>query len=100
FLAYDKALRELPPGVRWPTRLVGVQPSGCAPIWQAFRTGSATMTAIAEPRSIAGAITNPYPPSGERVIASCRERGHDVRAVDDDELLAVQQDLVSRHGLW
>jgi threonine synthase len=99
FLAYAKAGRELQIAVGHPPMLVGVQAEGCAPIANAWRTGGA-LTRVAQPESIAHAICNPYPPSGDRVLHTARRDGHRIIAVADGALLRAQQEVALRHGLW
>jgi threonine synthase len=82
-------------------RLLVVQAAGCAPIASAFSRGETTPAPWPHVDTIAHAISNPSPPSGERVLRGLRggERGWAV-AVDDREIDAAQHLLAEEEGLF
>ena len=85
-------------------KVVGVQPAGCAPIWDAFTKGLAAVTRVEAPSTIAGSIRNPFPPGGARVLAALRQQNPDIEVsvtvVTDDEMVATQRELAEHEGLW
>ncbi len=100
-LSILKGLRELADAgvlARMP-RVVGVQPAGCAPIVGAAASGAATVTSLAAFESIAGSISNPNPPAGNRVLAAVQAGQIELLTVTDDEMLAAQLELGAT-GTW
>ena len=81
-------------------KVVGVQPAGCAPIWDAYAHDLPGIRRVERPDTLAGSIRNPFPPSGNRVLASLRSTTADVVAVTDDEMVSAQRDLAEREGVW
>lgn len=80
-------------------RMVCAQAAGCAPIAEAFQNGWEEIRRVAHPQTIAAAIQNPYPPSGNAVLQILRAHAGLALAVTDEELLAAQREL-SRRGLF
>ena len=73
-----------------PCRLVAVQAEGCAPIARAWEAGADDPVAVDTPRTIAGAIVNPTPPSGSRALRWLRRVDGVAVAVSDAEILDAQ----------
>ena len=79
--------------------VVAAQATGCSPIADAFGKESSSIERIAAPHTIAHAIENPYPPSGNRLLRKLREIGGMAVSVTDQEILAAQA-LMARDGIF
>ncbi len=80
-------------------KLIAVQAEGCSPICRAFREGREKVERFENPRTIAKAIANPYPPSGNAVLKLLRKFGWGCVSVSDDEIRKAQERL-AREGLF
>lgn len=80
-------------------RMVCAQAAGCAPIAEAFREGWAHIRRVEHPETVARAICNPYPPSGDAVLQLLYKHNGLALAVTDEEILAAQREL-SHCGLF
>lgn len=83
-------------------RLLGIQPTGCAPIVRAFEEGEPVRPWEA-PTTIAGGIADPlrgYPEEGDVTVAAIRASGGAAVAVDDDATRAAIRLLAEREGLF
>ncbi|NJE85232.1 threonine synthase [Thermococcus sp. CX2] len=83
---------------RIPT-LVAVQAEGCSPICRAFEEGKERIERFESPKTIAHAIENPHPPSGNAVLKLLREMGGLCVTVSDEEIMKAQAEL-AREGLF
>ncbi len=79
--------------------LVAVQAEGCSPICRAFKEGKEKIERFENPNTVAKAIANPYPPSGNALLKLLREFGWKCVAVSDGEILEAQREL-SEEGLF
>ena len=79
--------------------LIAVQAEGCSPICRTFREGKARIERFENPKTIAKAIANPYPPSGNAVVKLLREFGWKCVSVSDEEILEAQKRLAGE-GLF
>ncbi len=79
--------------------LIAVQAEGCSPICRAFREGKTKIERFQSPKTIAKAIANPYPPSGNAVLMLMRDFGWKCMAVFDEEILEAQRKLADE-GLF
>ncbi|WP_297508107.1 threonine synthase [Thermococcus sp.] len=79
--------------------LVAVQAEGCSPICRAFKEGKEKIERFERPETIAKAIANPYPPSGNAVLKLLREFGWKCVAVSDGEIIKAQKKLAGE-GLF
>jgi len=74
-------------------RFISVQAAGCAPIYRAFMEGSEKVVPVAHPETLAHAIENPYPPSGNEILRKMRGTRGRVVTVTDDEMILAQGEL-------
>ncbi|NJE11404.1 threonine synthase [Thermococcus sp. MAR1] len=79
--------------------LIAVQAEGCSPMCTAFSEGKARIERFENPKTIAKAIANPYPPSGNAVLKLLKEFGWKCVSVSDDEILEAQKKL-AKEGLF
>jgi threonine synthase len=80
--------------------LVGVQATGCSPIARAFRQGL-PVERFAPVNTGAHAISNPMPPSGNRVIRELTRDGTGaIIDVDDEDMLRAQRLLTAGEGVF
>jgi threonine synthase len=81
-------------------RFIGVQAMGCSPIARAFDRSASHIRRFPVPRTIAHAISNPFPPGGNLVLHLLEKMGGIMTAVSEDEILRAQSLLASREGLF
>ncbi|WP_297497619.1 threonine synthase [Thermococcus sp.] len=79
--------------------LVAVQAEGCSPICRAFHDGKERIEHFERPDTIAKAIANPYPPSGNAVLKLLRDFGWECVTVSDSEIIEAQRELAGE-GLF
>ena len=80
-------------------RFVAVQARGCSPIAKAFEQGAAVVERFDNPDTIAKAISNPLPPSGNEVLRTLRIHGGIALAVADEEIRKAQV-LMASQGIF
>jgi len=80
-------------------KMIAVQASGCSPIADAFEEGRETITRSRDPQTVAHAIENPFPPSGNQTLRKLRENSGTAIKVSDEEILAAQK-LMARDGIF
>jgi threonine synthase len=78
-------------------RFISVQAEGCAPIVTAFEEDRKVIP-VQNPKTIAGAIADPYPPSGNEVLRIIRDNGLAI-SVTDEEILE-SQEFLARYGIF
>lgn len=76
-------------------KIIAVQASGCSPIYNAFEKDKENITRIEEPNTIAHAIENPFPPSGNQVLRMLKKNGGISVSVDDEEIIRAQRKMAS-----
>lgn len=97
-LGAEKAFEELQDaGVidKWP-RIIGVQASGCAPIYKAFKEGLDVVPQIESSGTEAEGIAIAAPARGEQILKVIRKSGGDMVAIDDDETLKARAMLAAK----
>ena len=100
FSAIAKGLQEASDGgwLGGHCRLVAVQAAECAPIARGWKEGSSKPIEVPPPTTIAGAISNPVPPSGARVLRWLRQTNGCAIAVSDPDIEAAQFRFASKSG--
>ena len=78
---------------------VCVQAKGCSPIYKAFIEGKDKVERLKNPHTIAHAIENPHPPSGNAVLRLLRKLNGVCIAVSDEEILEAQR-MLAQEGLF
>lgn len=76
-------------------KIISVQALGCSPIYSAYKNHSKTVLRFSEADTIAHAIGNPTPPSGNQVLRMIKANGGTVIAVPDEEIIKAQAMLAS-----
>ena len=74
-------------------KMICAQASGCSPIYNAYVNNKETISRVENPHTIAHAIENPSPPSGNEVLRKLRNNGGICVAVTDEEILQAQKRL-------
>ena len=79
--------------------IICAQAQGCSPIYNAHREERDTISRVPHPETLAHAIENPFPPSGNQVLRMIRANGGLCVAVSDQEMLAAQA-LLASEGIF
>lgn len=74
-------------------RIVCAQARGCAAIYNAHENNHAKISRVEKPDTIAHAIENPLPPSGNAILRKLRENDWIAVAVSDEEIIHAQKRL-------
>ncbi|SMG27017.1 threonine synthase [Dethiosulfovibrio salsuginis] len=74
-------------------RFLVVQAEGCSPIVKAFEEGAEKVRRFDSPHTVAHAIENPFPPSGNQVLRLVRANGWSCKAVSEDSIIEAQRAL-------
>ena len=80
-------------------KMIVSQASGCSPIVNAFEKGKETIERVSDPHTIAHAIENPFPPSGNQVLRKLKENRGTAVKVSDEEILDAQS-MMAREGIF
>jgi threonine synthase len=80
-------------------RMIAAQASGCSPVVNAYQAGKEKIERILNPKTIAHAIENPFPPSGNQTLRMLRANEGIAVKVNDDEILAAQE-LMAGEGIF
>ena len=75
--------------------MIAAQAAGCAPIAAAFEKGEDKISRFSNPRTVAHAIENPFPPSGNALLRMLKQNGGFTVTGTDEEILAAQRRLGS-----
>lgn len=82
---------------RVPT-MICAQANGCSPIDKAYHDGEENITRFQNPHTIAHAIENAFPPSGNQVLRKLRAKGGLFVSVTDEEIVKAQA-MLAKEGL-
>ena len=74
-------------------KMICAEASGCSPIYDAYISNAEVVSRVENPHTIAHAIENPYPPSGNEVLRRIRENGGTIVTVTDEEIIQAQKQL-------
>jgi len=85
--------------IRKVPKMICAQASGCSPIYNAYGNGEETISRVKNPHTMAHAIANPYPPSGNEVLRRVKGNKGIFVAVTDEEILHAQARL-AREGIF
>jgi threonine synthase len=80
-------------------KMICAQASGCSPIYQAYYDNEETISRFEHPHTIAHAIENPFPPSGNQVLRKLREKEGLFAAVSDEEIVEAQA-MLAKEGIF
>lgn len=80
-------------------RFICAQARNNSPIVTAFAAGAAKISRAPDMETIAHAIDNPFPPSGNRVLAELRRLDSAAVSVTEEEIVRAQSDM-ARAGLF
>lgn len=80
-------------------KIICAQASGCSPIANAFLAQQIEISRIPQPHTIAHAIENPFPPSGNQVLRRLKESGGVAVAVEDTAIIKAQA-MLAEIGLF
>jgi len=80
-------------------KMVCAQAIGCSPIYNAYISNAEVISRVENPHTIAHAIENPYPPSGNEILRRVKENGGTFVAVMDEEILQAQKQM-ARIGIF
>jgi len=81
-------------------RIFGAQADGCSPIARAFKQGSATVTPVASPDTIAKSIAIGDPGDGKYVLRTVRETDGGIESAGDPEILDAIFELAKLEGVF
>jgi threonine synthase len=80
-------------------KMIAAQALGCSPIYNAYMKKDNKISRVDAPDTIAHAIANAYPPSGNEVLRKIKENNGIVTAATDEEILQAQKQL-AREGIF
>lgn len=80
-------------------RFLCAQAQGCSPIVAAFDAGEERIKPFESPHTIAHAISNPFPPSGNRVLAELRKYDGVALGAKEKEIVKAQRQM-ARQGFF
>ena len=80
-------------------RFMACQAENCSPMVAAFAAGKDRVERFPNKGTLAHAIENPFPPSGNRVLSELRRLGGTALAVGEGEIVRAQADM-ARRGIF
>src|SRR6056297_388878 len=81
-------------------QVIGVQAEEAAPIVSAFNRDDKEIDHLSSTDTLAHAISNPYPSSGNRVLRELRSGNGFALTVSDDEILQAQRSVARKEGIF
>lgn len=83
-----------------PTRFIGAQAAGCAPIVDAFKAGDDEITPIEHPNTVAKSLAIGDPGDGYYVLKTLAESGGYAESATDKEIIQAIKLLASKEGIF
>jgi threonine synthase len=80
-------------------KIICAQSEGCSPIHKAYTQNREEIERFKNPSTIAHAIENPLPPSGNQVVRMLKRNGGFTEAVKDEEIINAQK-MMAEEGLF
>ena len=80
-------------------RLIAVQPSGCAPVIDAYNRGSVDVVPVKKPRTIANGLKIPRPLAGKWILKSLRESKGLALKVSDSQIQTASRAVAKADGV-
>jgi threonine synthase len=80
-------------------KIICAQSAGCSPIHKAYTQNREEIERFKDPNTIAHAIENPLPPSGNQVLRMLKRNGGFTEAVKDEEIISAQK-MMAEEGLF
>ncbi len=80
-------------------KIIAAQARGCSPIAEAYESGKMEIERVANPKTIAHAIENPFPPSGNQTLRMLGYNGGLAVSVTDEEIIEAQGQM-AKTGLF
>lgn len=81
-------------------RMVSVQADGCAPVVRAFNLGANRAELWKDAHTLASGLRVPYPFADRLILDALANSGGCAIAVSDEEILAAQDDLARKEGIF
>jgi threonine synthase len=81
-------------------KMTGIQASGSAPVAQAIKSNSQTITPVTKPETIATAIRIGAPVSWKKAVNAIRDSNGTAETVTDEEILVAQKLLARVEGIF
>lgn len=85
--------------IRNKPRLIAVQPSGCAPVVDAYNRGSVDVVPVKRPRTIANGLKIPKPLAGRWILKSLRESKGLALKVSDSQIQTASRAVAKADGV-
>jgi threonine synthase len=80
-------------------KIICAQASGCSPIYNGYNESADKISRVESPHTIAHAIENPFPPSGNAVLRLIKENGGTAVGVSDEEIIKAQA-MLAEEGIF
>lgn len=80
-------------------KIICAQASGCSPIVEAYENGREEINRFENANTIAHAIENPFPPSGNQMLRMLKVNGGMAVGVTDEEIIDAQG-ILARDGIF